>query len=102
MLENLKGSFSLYKKVQPGTSLNVGTGFHGLGHCKVYAAILNSLSGTPGPHNSLSEDLLEAFKVGHMSVPCSNLCQTLHYRQPNKSLECLNNAAQSVLTYSAN
>ena len=77
-------------------------GFRSLGHCKVYATVLNSLSGTPGPHNGLSEDLLEAFKVGHMPIPCSNLCQTLQYRQLNKSSECLNNAAQSVLTYSAN
>jgi hypothetical protein len=102
MLENLKGSFLLYKKVQPGTSLSLGMGFSGSGHCEVYAAVLNSLSGTPGPHNDLSENLLEEFKVSHISVPCSNLCQTLQYRQPNKSSECLNNAAQSVLACSAN
>jgi hypothetical protein len=102
MLENLKESFLLYKKVQPGTSLSLGTGFSSSGHCEVYAAVLNSLSGTPGPHNGLSENLLDEFKVSHISVPCSNLCQTLQYRQPNKLSECLNNAAQSVLACSAN
>lgn len=64
MLENLKGSFSLYKKVQPGTPLSLGTGFIGSVHCEACAAVLNSLSLDDG----LSEGL-EEFKVSHFSIP---------------------------------
>lgn len=75
MLENLKGSFSLYRRVQPSSPLSLGTGFTGAGHCEVYAAISNSLSGIPGPHVGLSEETLEEFKASHISVPCFlNLC----------------------------
>ena len=66
MLENLKESFLLYKRVQPGTPLSLGKGFAGSCHCEVDAAVLNSLSGTPGPHNGLSEELLEEYKVSRI------------------------------------
>jgi hypothetical protein len=101
MLEMLNANFSLYKKMQPGESLSTKSGFNGVGHCEVFAAISNSLSGTPGPHTSLSKHVLNEFEVSHISVPCSNLCQTLQYRQPDKSLECLNDAAQCALACSA-
>jgi len=88
MLETLKGSFSVYKRLQPGTPLSLGSGFIGAGHCEVCAGCVNSLSGTPGPHVGLSKDLLEEFRVCHIFVPCLNLCQILQYRKPDKSSEC--------------
>ena len=75
-LENLQGSLKLYYNVKPNTSLSLGKGFKGGAHCELIAAVSNSLSGT-GPHNGLSEDTLKEFEVSHISVPCSNLCQTL-------------------------
>lgn len=77
MLLNLEGSFKLYKSVQQGTPLTLGKGFVGATHCEVCAAISNNLSGTPGLHNNISKKLLEEYKVSHVSVTCSNLCQTL-------------------------
>ena len=74
MLENLRGSFLLYKRVQPGTPLSLGTGFVGSVHCEGCAAVMNSLSPGPGAQTSLSETL-EEFKVSHISVPCLNLGQ---------------------------
>jgi hypothetical protein len=70
MLENLKGSFSLYKKLP---SLCHGKCFGGSVHCEVLAALMNSLSGNP---EKLSEELLESveeFRVSHIPFFCSNV-----------------------------
>jgi len=101
MLEILNANFSLYKKMKPGDPLSNKNGFDGVGHCEVFAALSNSLSGTPGPHTGFSEHVLNEYGVSHISVPCSNLCQTLQYRQPDKPLDCLNDAAQCALACSA-
>jgi hypothetical protein len=98
MLDNLKGSFSLYKSVQPNTPLSEGRGFTGSSHCEVLAAVLNSLSDIPD--SGLSEDLLKEFGVSHISVFGSNLFQTLQYRKPETPLGCLNVAARCVLACS--
>ena len=76
MLENLRGSFLLYKRLKPDSSLSLGTGFKGPEHCEILAAVSNYLSG-PGtkPHLGLSQNLLDEFKVSCISVPCSNICQ---------------------------
>ena len=103
MLENLNGSFLLYKKVQPGSLLSIGKGFNGSVHCEVLSAAVSSISSGTKRHSShgLSKDLLEKFKVSHISNPCSNLCQTLQYRQLDTPLESLNDAAQYALACSA-
>jgi hypothetical protein len=59
--------------------VSLGMGFTGAVHCEAYSAVLNSLSGTHGPHDGLSENLLAEFQVSlrvtvsHTFVPCSNL-----------------------------
>jgi hypothetical protein len=78
MLENLRGSYSLYKKLQPGSELSLGTGFTGSIHCEACAAVLNSLSA--GAHTGEHREALEEFMVGHISIPCSNINQNLQYR----------------------
>jgi hypothetical protein len=74
MVQKLEGSFKLYKEVKPKTSLSLGKHFAGAIHCEVCAAPSNSFSGTTGPHDGLSKDLLEEYKVSHIFVSCSNLC----------------------------
>ena len=101
MLETLKGSFSLYKRLLPCSPLSLGIGFTGAGHCEVCGGCVNSLSGKPGPHVDLSEDLLKELRVSHIYVSCSNLSQNLQYRKPDNSSECRNDAAQCVLACSA-
>ncbi len=97
MLETLQGSFRLYKRLQE----DFGKGFTGAGHCELCAGCVNSLSGTPGPHIGLSDDLLEEFRVSHVYVPCSNFCHILQYRKSDNSSESRNDAAPCVLACSA-
>jgi hypothetical protein len=101
MLETLKGNFSLYKRLLPGTPLSLGKRFTGAGHCEICGGCVNYLSGKPGPHVDLSEDLLKELSVSHIYVSCSNLPQNLQYRKPDNSSECRNDAAQCVLACSA-
>ena len=96
MLETLQGSFRLYKRLQEGFE----KGFTGAGHCELCAGCANSLSGMPGPHIGLSEDLLEEFRVSQslrsLFEPLSNL-----YRKLDNSSESRNDAAPCVLACSA-
>lgn len=100
MLQNLKGSFLLFKKLQPDTPLSLGSGFSGAVHCEVSAALLNSLSGTTGLHEGLLVNVLKEYKVCHICVSSSNVCQTLQHRKPHHFSECLNDAARFVLACS--
>ena len=69
MLEILNASFSFFKKMKPGDPLSTKYGFDGVGHCEVYAAVLNSLSATPGlgSYTSLSEQVLNEYGVSHLA-----------------------------------
>jgi len=101
MLGTLKESFSLYKRLLPGTPLSLGKSFACAGHCEICGGCMNSLSGKPGPHVNLSENLLKELRVSHIYVSCSNLSQNLQYRKPDNSSECRNDVAQCVLACSA-
>ena len=81
MLQNLKGSFLLYKSVQPGTPLSRGKDFNGGTHCEALGANSNSLSGNTGLDDDSLKELLHEYGVCRVSVTCSNLCQTLQYRE---------------------
>jgi len=88
MLKNLEGSFNLYERVRPKTSLSLGNGFKGASHCEVLAAVLNSLSGT-GQRDGLSNDLLKEFETTGQIVGVSKRCfpvcaRVLGLLKPNK------------------